>query len=129
MIVNLKTRSLCKTCNGQRADTVREDCDDCPDDARLVKRYGPRQARLIRQRMAVLVKAGSLAEVGKQGGGAQRLHALSGERAGTYSLDLQHPHRLLFRIAHETPPLRTDGGIDWGRVTEIEVLGVEDVHH
>lgn len=128
MVVNLKTRDLCKTCNGVRAEVVREDCADCPDAARLVKRYGPRQAQLIRQRLAVLVKAGSLADVGRAGG-AQRLHALSGERAGTWSLDLMHPHRLLFRIAHKQPPFRPDGGIDWGRVTEIEIVGIEDTHH
>jgi len=41
---------------------------------------------------------------------------------------LNHPYRLLFR-PYKTPiPLKPDGGLDWTKVTQIEILGVEDTH-
>ncbi|WP_419934156.1 killer suppression protein [Candidatus Palauibacter sp.] len=57
-----------------------------------------------------------------------RCHELRGQRAGVLSLDLHHPYRLLFEPADEPVPRKVDGGLDWGRVVAVRILGVEDTH-
>jgi proteic killer suppression protein len=57
-----------------------------------------------------------------------RCHELTGNRAGTLSLDLVHPYRLIFEPADEPVPRKPDGGLDWKRVTRIRILEVADTH-
>ena len=57
-----------------------------------------------------------------------RCHALTGNRSGQLSVDLEHPYRLLFIPAHDPVPTRADGGLDWRLVTEIEILEIVDTH-
>ena len=57
-----------------------------------------------------------------------RCHELTQNRAGTFSVDLDYPYRLLFAPAHNPVPTKADGGIDWGAVTTIEILEVENTH-
>jgi proteic killer suppression protein len=40
-----------------------------------------------------------------------RCHELTGKDAGTFSVDLEHPYRLLFIPANDPVPLCSDGGI------------------
>ena len=49
-------------------------------------------------------------------------------RAGQISLDLDGPYRLIFEVANNPIPLKTDGGLDWIQVTSIKILEVEDTH-
>ena len=57
-----------------------------------------------------------------------RCHELTGNRKGQLSVDLEHPYRLVF-IPANNPMLRTaDGGLDWSKVTEIEIIGIVDTH-
>jgi len=37
------------------------------------------------------------------------------------SVDLDHPHRLIFLPDHDPVPLLPDGGLDWSRVTAIMI--------
>jgi hypothetical protein len=46
---------------------------------------------------------------------------------GQLSLDLDHPYRLLFTPAVDTPP-GPGGGLDWAAVTAVVVLSVTDTH-
>jgi proteic killer suppression protein len=57
-----------------------------------------------------------------------RCHELSGNRAGQLSVDLDHPYRLLFRVANEPTPRSDNGELIWGKVTEIEIIGIVDTH-
>ncbi len=57
-----------------------------------------------------------------------RRHGLSGDRAGQFAVDVQHPFRLIFEPAHDPVPRKEDGGIDLARVTAIRILEVTDYH-
>lgn len=92
----------------------------------LVRAHGDHRARLIRRRLDELDAASTLADIAKLPG--PRCHELIGDLAGVLSVDLDHPYRLLFRPFAEPPPCRADGGLDWGGVTAILILGIEDTH-
>ena len=57
-----------------------------------------------------------------------RCHPLSGNRDGQLSVDLEHPYRLLFIPANDPIPLTQDGGWDWTKITEIEIVEITDTH-
>lgn len=46
----------------------------------------------------------------------------------SYRAYLDHPYRLIFESADEPIPTKSDGGIDWTKVTAVRILGVEDTH-
>ena len=86
-------------------------------------------ARKLQQRMMELRAAASLSVISKLP--PSRCHALAGDRKGQFSIDLEHPYRLLFIPADNPLPYVADGstgGIDWGRVTEIEIIEITDTH-
>lgn len=99
---------------------------ECNKEKSLVKRYGPRKAKLICQRLYELRAANVLADIRFLP--QPRCHELKGNRAGQLSVDLEHPYRLIFRPANNPAPLKPDGGLDWTKVTAVEILGVEDTH-
>ena len=43
-------------------------------------------------------------------------------------MDLDHPYRLIFVPDHAPLPECKEGGLDWSKVTDIMILGVEDTH-
>jgi len=53
---------------------------------------------------------------------------LSGNRDGQLSVDLKHPYRLLFIPANDPIPVTQDGGLNWAKVTEIEIVEIIDTH-
>lgn len=57
-----------------------------------------------------------------------RCHPLTGNRKGQFSVDLKHPYRLLFIPANDPISNKEDGGLDWNRVTEIEIIEITDTH-
>ena len=57
-----------------------------------------------------------------------RCHELTGDRAGQLSVDLVHPHRLIFIPDHDPVPEKPDGGLDRAKVTKVLVLEVCDPH-
>ena len=91
----------------------------------LLKVYGE-QATKIRVRMAVLKAARCLAAVPVQK--PDRRHQLTGDRKGTFAVDLKHPFRLVFEPADEPVPRKKDGGIDLDKVFSVRILQVEDYH-
>jgi proteic killer suppression protein len=98
----------------------------CNNHKHLVREYGERRAKRIRQRLAEFSAAANLAEISKLP--APRCHELTGDRKGQLSVDLDHPYRLLFVPANEPIPRKDDGGLDWTGITAIEIIGVEDTH-
>jgi len=99
------------------------------NDARLLKRkHGERRAKLIANRLAVFQEAKSLADLGPPYRGPYRCHELLQNRSGQLSVDLDHPYRLIFTPDHQPVPTRTEGGLDWAKVTAITILEIVDTH-
>ena len=99
---------------------------ECNDHNLLVKRHGERRALLIEQRLHELLAADNL-EVMRSLPQA-RCHELKGTHKGQLSVDLDYPYRLILKPYHNPIPEKEDGGLDWSKVTEIIILGVEDTH-
>jgi proteic killer suppression protein len=98
----------------------------CSDEREMQKQLGPGMARKLRQRLMELKAAETLADVSHLP--PPRCHELTGDRAGQFSVDLEHPYRLLFIPADELIPYRGDGGVDLARVGEIEIIEIADTH-
>jgi proteic killer suppression protein len=92
----------------------------------MVKEFGPKRARKLKQRMMELSAADMLSDISHLP--PPRCHELTGKDAGTFSVDLGHPYRLLFIPANDPVPVRSDGGIDRKQVTEIEIIEIRDTH-
>lgn len=111
MDIIFKTRKLAKECN----------------DARLAqKKHGDKRAKLLRRRLDELNSAATLEDMRFLP--APRCHELKQNRKGQLSVDLDHPYRLIFQPAHDPMPTKPDGGLNWSRVTSIEIIGIEDTH-
>jgi len=95
------------------------------DAARLKKEYGAEQAQKIQRRLAVLAAAVNLAEVPMVK--PDRCHALKGDRAGEFAVDLKHPFRLIFKPQQPVTQL-PGGGIDKTKVNAIIILEVVNYH-
>lgn len=98
---------------------------ECNDSKLLQKRQGPARAKLIRRRLDELRAAAVLGDISHLK--PPRLHRLS-NRNHEYSVDLDHPYRLIIRPIDEPLPLKPDGGLDLGKIKSVCVLGVEDTH-
>ena len=98
------------------------------DDVLLVRKHGKKRARLIMRRLTQLRAANCLSDLGPPYQGQGRCHELHGNRKGQFSIDLDHPYRLLFQPGHNPVPQREEGGIDWLQITVIEILSIEDTH-
>ena len=97
------------------------------EERRLIQEHGPRCAKLIKQRLAELEAAPTLAAMRNLPGA--RCHELHGDKHGILSVDLEHPYRLLFIPDHDPFPIREDaGGLDWDGITAIKILGKHDTH-
>lgn len=97
----------------------------CNEHRKLVTKHGPKRAKKIRQRLDDLRAADNFDVMKKLPG---RFHALVGDREGTFSLDLDHPNRLIFKPNDDPLPERESGGLDWSKVTKVLIIGVEDTH-
>lgn len=111
MDVSFRTRKLAKTCSSSRE---------------MAKTYGDQMGKLIGRRLAELEAASTLADLATLP--QVRAHQLTGDRKGQISLDLVHPFRLILEVADDPAPKKKDGGLDWNRVTEVEVIEVTDPH-
>lgn len=100
----------------------------CNDARVLLRKHGERRGKLLKNRLAVLAAALSLADIGLPYRGPMRCHELIGDRAGQLSIDLDHPCRLIIRPDHDPPPERAEGGLDWKRITAIVILEIADTH-
>ncbi len=99
------------------------------ESAQLERTHGTVRAKKIRLRMTALRAAESLHDFWPPMSGPQRCHELTeGKRSGQLSVDLDHPYRLIFVPAHDPPPRREDGGLDWKRVTAITIIEIADTH-
>lgn len=95
------------------------------DQRLLVRVHGAVRVRKLKQRLDDLESADTLAVMRHLPG---RCHELTGDRAGQFALDLDHPYRLIFEPDHYPVPSKEDGGIDWTAVTAVCIIAVEDYH-
>ena len=80
----------------------------------------------LQQRMMELKAAENLTDISRLP--PARCHELKGNRKGQLSVDLEHPYRLLFVPADNPIPKKEGGGLDWDRITEIEIIEIIDTH-
>ncbi len=111
MVIYFKTKKLQKVCSNTNES---------------IKKLGPKMARKLQQRLMELLAASCLADISKVP--PARCHQLSGDCEGQLSVDLEHPYRLLFIPANDPIPVKQDGGLDWAKVTEIEIVEIVDTH-
>lgn len=100
----------------------------CNDARKLQAGYGQRCGKLIARRLQSLRAAKNLGDFLPPNSGPERTHELTGDRHGQISMDVEHPYRLVFVPQHNPYPTRPEGGLDWFKVTAIEIQGVEDTH-
>jgi proteic killer suppression protein len=99
------------------------------DDAKRIKRYGVVMAKKIKLRMDALRAANSLADFFPPYSGPERCHELIGNLAGTFSMDVKHPYRLLFWPVNLPDDLDTaDEKNRWQAIKEVEIQKIEDTH-
>ncbi len=111
MVILFKTAKLEKECNNENL---------------MVRRFGADRARLLKRRLTELAAATALENLRNLP--QARCHELKGNLKGYLSLDLDHPYRLVFEPSDNPLPEKPDGGLDWTKVTEIKIIGVEDTH-
>ncbi len=92
----------------------------------MKKQLGQKMAVKLQQRLMELRGADSLADLSHLP--PTRCHEESHNRAGQFSVDLEHPMRLIFIPANEPVPRKSDGGIDRTQVTQVEILEITDPH-
>ncbi len=113
MIITFVTRKLQKKLNEGKT---------------MVKVHGRKRAKKLMIVMASLRAVRNLGVFAPPYSPPNRCHELTGKLKGVLSMDLDHPYRLLFKPVNDPIPIRDEGGLDWSKVTEIEIQGVEDTH-
>jgi proteic killer suppression protein len=100
------------------------------EDAKVRQKvFGTDTAKKLAVRMTALDAADSLADFWPPNSGPERCHELQGKLAGTFSIDLNQPFRLLFRpVESNPPPDRSDEQARWESIKAIEIAAIEDTH-
>ncbi len=94
-------------------------------DKALVRAFGPKDAKLIRQRLDDLRAVATLEAARALPG---KLEELSADRKGQFSMRLVGGMRLIFRPTEQPPAKKADGGIDWKQVKAITIIEAGDYH-
>lgn len=95
------------------------------DEAQIRKAFGDRARRLM-MRLAVLRMASCLADVPHRP--PDRCHALSGDWAGHFAVDITGNWRLIFRPLPATGHAGPATPADLAAVTAIEIVAIIDYH-
>ncbi len=111
MDIFFRTRKLQKICSTQKG---------------AIKELGVNGGTKLMQRMAELNVANTLKDISHLP--PPRLHELTGDRKGQFSVDLKHPYRLLFIPVNKPLPQKEDGGLDKTKIDEIQIIEIEDTH-
>ncbi|MBV6473969.1 MAG: hypothetical protein JPMHGGIA_02267 [Saprospiraceae bacterium] len=91
----------------------------------MVKAFG-KLARKVNQRLKELADANNLAIM--RALPAARCHELAGDHMGELSVNVSVNYRMIFEPNHNPLPLTADGGLDWQKVTKIQINKIEDLH-
>lgn len=94
-----------------------------------VRRFGAVMAKKLRLRVTALQAADNLAVFWPAKTGPERCHELKGDQAGIFSMDLQHPYRLLFVPKElDSAPRDADERTRWTSIKSVELLRIENTH-
>ncbi len=106
-----------------------KDRDIANNESKLKKifRGNPRRAKLVRARLDELIDADNLAVMRFLP--QAYCHELKEDRAGQLSVKLDKGFRMVFEVADEPIPRKSDGGLDWTRVTAIRILELAEDYH
>ena len=55
-------------------------------------------------------------------------HELAADRNEQISVDAKHPYRLILIPNHDETPRKPDGGLDWARITKVQLIEITDTH-
>jgi plasmid maintenance system killer protein len=97
----------------------------CSDDRRGSKHWGADNWKLLKRRLMAMLGAPTLSDLQRVPGNCHQLHA---DRSGEFAVSLWGQFRLIFVPDHDPIPTLDDGGIDWTKVTRIEIREVVDYH-
>jgi len=111
VIISFKSKKLQKICSTHKS---------------VLKELGQTKGNKLMLRMVELNAAIALSDISQLP--PARLHELTGNRKGQFSVDLEHPYRLLFMPNNEPIPVKKDGGLDKAKINEIIIIGIEDTH-
>ena len=98
----------------------------CNSEKDMLRDLGKKRAEKLKTRLTELRAVDNLAQIPSVP--PPRCHALSGDRQGQLTVDLDHPYRLVFIPANNPVPVKPDGGLDRTNVTAVEIVGIEDPH-
>jgi|SRR5579885_3168397 proteic killer suppression protein len=99
------------------------------DDKERKRRFGANMAKKIQLRMDALKAAESLGDFWPPLSGPERCHELKADLAGTFSMDLVHPYRLLFKpMDPEHHSVTGHEKARWAAIKSIIIAGIEDTH-
>jgi proteic killer suppression protein len=96
----------------------------CSDDKEAVKAFGKIRAKRVRQRLDDIRAAANLEVMRSLPG---RLHALSADREGQLSLDLDGPYRLILEPVLEDTATSADPP-RWSDIQCVRILEITDTH-
>lgn len=95
----------------------------CEQQKIATKMLGKPCARKLRTRLADISAAVHVKELV-----AGRPHPLRHDRLGQYALYLHGGVRLVFEPANNPIPHFDDGGVDWMKVTQVQIIFIGDYH-
>jgi plasmid maintenance system killer protein len=101
------------------------------DETLCRRRHGMEMTKKLMLRVASLRAAETLADFWPPFSGPERCHELKGDMAGTFSIDLKQPYRLLFEatdVKESTAHENMDQRERWQSITSVEILTIEDTH-
>ena len=111
MELSFRNSKLAKVLNSER-ETLRE--------------YGQDNGRRIKLRLTNIRDAATLEELSRIP--QTRVHQLIGNRNEQISVDIKHPYRLILVCNHDETPRKEDGGLDWARITKVQLIEIVDTH-
>lgn len=94
------------------------------DDKKLIQRFGPKRAKLIRRRLDDMAAAETLEDLRHVPG---NYHELKANRKGQWACNLDHPYRLLF-VPHENPIPTENGNYIWIEIKGVDITEIKDYH-
>lgn len=113
MEITFANKKLCKQCNESKA---------------MIKAHGSQRSKKLMIVMTSLRAVSNLGIFAPPYSPPHRCHELTGNMKGLISLDLDHPYRLIIKPVNDPKSERPEGGLDWDKVTAIEIQGVENTH-
>ena len=98
-------------------------CDSAKNAQRVL---GGQSARKFHLRLQELVNAPALSDISSRP--PQRLHQMKSAGTQEFAVLLHGGDRLVFRIGHDSVPVRPDGGVDLDQVRTVIITFVGDYH-